>query len=193
MSIYKTILKRRSIRRYKQKPIKLSVLKRIVNAARVAPSAGNFQPMEYILLHKRDVVNKIFEHLRWAVYLKGKGAPAKDQRPTALIVVLINKKWAKFPFYTQVDMGAAIENLLLAATEEGLGSCWFGSIDRPKIAKDLSVPRTRSVEYVVSLGVPDEKSVIFPMKRTQKYHKDKLGILHVPKRPLYKILHLNKF
>jgi nitroreductase len=193
MTVYKTILKRRSIRRFKQKPIALSILKKLVDAARYAPSAGNFQPIEYILLNKKSVVNQIFEHLNWAVYLKGKGTPAKDQRPTAIIVVLINKKRCKFPFYAQVDMGAAIENILLAATEEGLGSCWFGSINRPKIAKDLKVAKSHSVEYVVAFGYPDEKSLVYPMKDTHKYHKDKKGVLHVPKRPLSKILHLNKF
>lgn len=193
MSVYEIIRKRRSIRRYKQKPIALAILKKLVDVARVAPSAGNFQPIEYIILNKKSLVNRIFEHLRWAIYLKGKGTPAGDQRPTAIIVVLINKKRCKFPFYAQVDMGAAIENLLLAATAEGLGSCWFGSIDRPKITRDLSVPKTHSVEYVVALGYPDEKSVIFPMKGTHKYHKDKNGVLHVPKRQLKSILHLNKY
>ncbi|MBM3248129.1 MAG: nitroreductase [Candidatus Omnitrophica bacterium] len=191
--MFKAIMKRRSIRRYKQMPVALSVLKKLVDAARLAPSAGNFQPIEYILLNKKSVVNQIFEHLRWAVYLKGKGTPSKDQRPVAIIVILINKKRAKFPFYTQVDMGAAIENILLAATEKGLGSCWFGSIDRPKIARDLSVPKSHSVEYVVALGYPDEKSVVFPMKKTHKYHKDEKNVIHVPKRTLKSILHLNKY
>ncbi|MBL7198289.1 MAG: nitroreductase family protein [Candidatus Omnitrophica bacterium] len=191
MSAYTIIQKRRSIRRFKQRAVSYKTLIRLVNAARLAPSAANLQPWEFIIVNKKPLVDKIFSHLKWAGYLGDKGAPEEGRRPSVYIVVLINKHKCKFPKYAQADLGAAIENMLLAATEIGVGSCWLGAIDRKAIAKILSLPRNVAVEYVVALGYPDEKSKIEPMKKNCKYYKDKKNIMHVPKRRFLDILHRN--
>ena len=193
MSIYKTILKRRSIRRFKQRPIGYSVLKKIVDAARFAPTAANLQPCEFIIVDKKSVVDQIFPYTRWAGYLGNKGAPVLKKTPVAYVSVLINSSKCKKPKYAQADLGAAVENMLLVATELGVGSCWLGAIDREKIARVLSVPKNVSVEYLVALGYPDEKSKTLTMKKSHKYYKDKQGRMHIPKRRLSWILHHNKY
>jgi len=193
MLIHQIILKRRSIRRFKQKPIALATLKRLVDAARLAPSAANLQPIEYIIVSKKSLLEEIFQFTAWAGYLGDKGAPEEGRRPVAYIAALVNSKRCKKPKYAQADVSAAIENILLVATELGIGSCWLGAINRQEIAKLLSVPKYVSLEYLVALGYPDEKSIHEPMNRTYKYYRDKAGVLHVPKRPLLKILHLNKY
>ena len=189
--VYETILTRRSIRRYKQKPIRLGILKKLVNAARLAPSAANLQPCEYIIIKDKKVCRKIFKALRWAAYIAPKGTPAKGERPTAYIVVILNKnrsgKWGK------EDASAGIENIILTAAEIGIGSCWLGAIDRPKIKAMLKIPDFCSVEYVVALGYPDEHPASEPLKGSVKYWLDKTGKLHVPKRPLSQILHYNRY
>jgi len=193
MSVYETIIKRRSIRRFKRKPISYSILKELINAARLAPSAANLQPWKFIIVDKEKIADKIFPYLKWAGYLKDKGAPEYNRRPTAYIAVLINKKRCKFPKYAQADLGAAIENILLAATAKGLGSCWLGAIDKKAIAKILSIPSRTIVEYVIALGYPDEKSKAEPIKEDIRYHKDKKGTMHVPKRQLLDILRRNRY
>jgi nitroreductase len=193
MSIYKTILKRRSIRRFKQKPIPFAILKKLVDVARYAPSAANLQPCEFIIVNKKKLVDEIFQFTRWAGYLGKDGAPIKDKQPVAYIAVLINALKCKKPKYAQADVSAAIQNILLLATEMGLGTCWLGAIDRKSIAQLLKVPKNVSVEYLVAMGYPDEKSVSEPMQRSHKYYRDKLNVLHVPKRPLAKILLWNKY
>ena len=193
MSVYTIIQKRRSIRRFKQRTVSYKTLIRLIKAARLAPSAANLQAWEFIIVNKKLLVDKIFPHLKWAGYLGDKGAPEEGRRPTAYIVVLISKHKCKFPKYAQADLGAAIENILLAATETGLGSCWLGAIDRKAIAKILSIPPRTIVEYVIALGCPDEKSKVEPMKENIRYYKDRKGTMHVPKRRFSQILHRNRY
>lgn len=193
MDTYQAILKRRSIRRFKQKPISYRSLIKLVDAARLAPSAANLQPIEYIIVDDKKVVDKIFPYLRWASYLGDKGAPEENRRPSAYIVVSINKEKCQFPQYAQADLGAAIENILLCAVEFGLGSCWLGAINKEEIAKILFVPENLSVEYVIALGYPDEKSRIEEFKENHKYYKDKNNVMRIPKRSIRQILHRNKF
>ena len=191
MSVYDIALKRRSIRRFKKKKIPFTVLKKLINAARVAPSAANLQPCEFIVIDKKDTVNKIFPTLRWAGYIKPLGNPPKGQEPTAYIVVLINRR--KKPLYGIEDASAAVENILLVAQQEGLGSCWLGAIDKTKIRKVLKVPRYCEVKYVLALGYPAEKPQLERLRVCLKYWKDKGGTLHVPKRSLKEILHRNRY
>jgi len=193
MHLYNAILKRRSIRRFKQRRLSYKILIKLVNVARLAPSAANLQPWEFIIVDKKQIVDKVFPYLRWAGYLGDKGAPEKGRRPVAYIGVLINKQKCKFTQYAQADLGAAIENILLVATQAGLGSCWLGAIDRGEIAKILSIPRNVTVEYVIALGYPDEKSKAEQIKRDHRYYKDKNKLMHVPKRKISEILHRNKY
>ncbi|MBL7130194.1 MAG: nitroreductase family protein [Candidatus Omnitrophica bacterium] len=191
MSIYKTILRRRSIRKFKQIPIPYKILKKMVNAARLAPSAANLQPCEFIVVDKRELLDQIFSALRWAAYLGKRGIPGFKQRPTVYIIILLNKNIRKKAAIE--DAAAAIENILLVATEERMGSCWIGSIDKQAIRKILNIPKRYSIEYVVALGYPKEKSVIEDLKKDQCYWRDRQGLFHVPKRSLKDILHRNGF
>ncbi|MFC1703812.1 nitroreductase family protein [Candidatus Omnitrophota bacterium] len=193
MQTFEAISKRRSIRRFKQRKISYAVLKNLVDCARVAPSAANLQPLEYVVVNKKSTVDAIFPYLRWAGYLKEKGVPEEGRRPTAYIIVLVNKKKNAFPHYVQADMGAAIENILIAATSKGLGSCWIGAMDRTMIEKILRIPNGVSAEYTIALGYSDESSSVETMKRSHKYYKDRHARMHVPKRKLSQMLHYNRY
>jgi len=111
MDIYEIIKKRRTIRRFKQKEIKSELLLKFVDMARIAPSASNLQPLEYIIVNKKEIVDKIFPNLGWAGYLGKEGPPPEGKRPVAYIVVVINKNIQSSSY--QHDSGAAIENILL--------------------------------------------------------------------------------
>ena len=83
MKTYDLIISRRTIRKFQQKPIKLSVLKKIVNAGRLAPSAGNLQPLEYVIIADDAIREKIFHHIGWARYIAPERNPKKNERPVA--------------------------------------------------------------------------------------------------------------
>ena len=89
MDVYKAILLRRSIRRFQQKQIPIKLLKKFVNAARLAPSAANLQPLEYFIVNDKNLCSEIFGTISWAGYIKPKWAPSPQERPVAYIIMLI--------------------------------------------------------------------------------------------------------
>ncbi|HRR96152.1 MAG TPA: nitroreductase family protein [Candidatus Ratteibacteria bacterium] len=191
MDIYEVIKKRRTIRRFEQKPISNELLIKFIDMARLAPSASNLQPLEYIIINKREVVDKIFSNLAWAGYLGEKGQPPEGKRPVSYIVVIANKQINVLKY--KLECGAAIENILLCATYEGIGTCWIGSVNRKQVRKILQIPGNYIIDSVIALGYPAEKSVIEEFNGSVKYWKDEQEIMHVPKRNLKDIIHLNKF
>ncbi len=190
MDVYEAVLKRRTIRIYKQKPIDYDILEKCVNAARLAPSGANLQPLEYVIADDEKILPGVFETLRWAGYLKN-GAPPEGKRPKAYIIILGNREIKKSGF--EYDAGLAAGSICLTALEHGLGSCIIGAVERKKLRKLLGIPESREICLVIALGYPDEKSVVEESKGDIKYWKDKNGVLHVPKRMLKDILHRNGF
>ena len=191
MSTYETILARRTIRRFQQKSIATDMLKKFIEAARVAPSASNLQPLEYLIIDDPKLLPKIFETTAWAGYIAPNGTPPEGQRPVAYIIVLLNETIKNEQYY-KYDAGAAVENILLTALEAGIGSCWLGAIKREALRESLAIPKHLIIDSVIALGYPNEKSVIEEAADSIKYWKDEQGVMHIPKRPLEKITHFNK-
>lgn len=190
METMEAIRKRRTIRRFLQKPIPIDILKELVDAARLAPSGGNLQPWEFLVVDDRSLLESVFSTLAWAAYLGPEGKPKEGEKPVAYIVVLHNKKMKSFT--PQADFGAAIENILIAAVDRGIGSCWIGSVQKDKLAEILNIPSDYSIEYVIALGYPAEQALVEQEKGSLRYWRDKDGIHHVPKRRLEDVFHHNK-
>ena len=191
MNVHEAAVKRRTIRRFKQELISFEILKKIVNTGRLAPSSANLQPVEYVIIDKPDLVEKVFDTLKWAGYITPAGNPPPDQRPVAYIVVLTNKE--KNSGNCERDAAAAIENMILVALEEGIGSCWLGAIDRDKISRMLELPEHIFVDSVLALGYSNESPKVEEMQDSVKYWKDEEGVLHVPKRKLEDVLFYNGY
>jgi len=191
MNVYEAVIKRRTIRRFKQQPVSFRILEKIVNSGRLAPSGSNLQPVEFMVVDIPELVVKVFETLMWAAYISPAGNPPKEQRPVAYIIVLTNKK--KNAGGCEMDVAAAIENMLLVALGEGIGSCWLGSIDRIKLKDILKLPEHIKIDSVVALGYSDESPQVEEMKDSVEYWKDENGVLHVPKRSLGDVLFYNEY
>lgn len=191
MSLYERILSRRSIRQFKPQPISRDILKNLVNAARLAPSGANLQPLEFAVIDGEDVRKKLFSCLRWAAYIAPEGNPKPGHEPVAYVVVLVNLAVREAGY--ERDVGAAVENMIIAAWEQGIGSCWIASTDTDKIQKMLSVPAGYRVDSVLALGYPDENPIVEEMEKSVQYWKDERGCLHVPKRKLDDVIHFNTF
>lgn len=190
MGVYKAILSRRSIRRFQQKPIPIEILKKFINAARLAPSAANFQPLEYFIVTEKNLCGKVFETLGWAAYIKPKWSPSEEERPNAYIVILFKDTNNK---YYLRDSSLAAENIVLSAEEEGIGSCIICNVDRVKLHEILELPNNLQVDSVIVLGYKAEKSVVEDFKGSVEYWRDENEVLHVPKKRLEDILHINKY
>lgn len=191
MSLYDVIITRRTIRQFKPLPIPDETLTDLVNAARLAPSAANRQPLEFIVVNEESTCQQIFPHLNWAAYIKPAGNPKPGQEPMAYVIVLANTEIREKNF--EWDSGAAIENMLIAAWEQGIGSCWLISVDKEKIRSLLSIPEPYLVDSVLALGYPAENPITEDYVDSIKYWKDESGQLHVPKRKLEDVIHYNRF
>jgi len=191
LSLYDLIISRRSIRQFKQEPVSRDILQKFINASRLAPSAANRQPLEFVVVDEERIRKEVFTCLKWAAYIAPEGNPKPGHEPVAYIVVLVNSEIREKGF--EWDVGAAIENMILAAWEKGIGSCWLLSVDREKLREILNIPENYKIDSVLALGYPDENPVIEDMKDSIKYWKDQAGQLHVPKRKLEDVIHFNKF
>lgn len=188
--VYEAILNRRSIRRFKQTPLTFEILEQLVNAARLAPSAANLQPLEYVVVSDKKICQQLFETLGWAGYITPKWSPDESERPVAYIVIVVRNDLNK---YYKWDSGLAAENIMLAAQEKQIGSCMLLNINREKAQEILHIPSSVSIDCIIALGYASERSVVEEMKDSVKYYRDECDVLHVPKRSVNDILHLNRY
>jgi nitroreductase len=190
MDVYEAILKRRTIRKFKQDLIPTDVLEKLVNAARLAPSGANLQPIKYVIINDPELLPSVFSMTRWAAYIAPKGTPQAGEEPTAYIAVLADREIRATGYDS--DAGAAIENLILTAVSEGIGSCWLGSIDREGLRELLQIPENYHIHSLIALGYPAESPVAEDAIDSIKYYRDENGTLHVPKRTLAEVMFVNR-
>lgn len=191
MDIVELLRGRRSIRRFKQEHIEIGILKTFVDCARLAPSGGNLQPLEYLIVIDGNQCRNVFEKLNWAAYIQPAGDPPEGSEPTAYIVVLVNRNIKKSRY--EYDVGAAVENILIAASAAGIGSCWIRNFKPEELCEVLDLPDNIHPDTVIALGYPDEGSVVEEYVDSIRYWKDENGSLHVPKRSLQSILHIDRY
>jgi len=189
MGLYDVMVQRRTIRRFSQKPVDGGLLERCLDAARLAPSAANLQPLEYVLVTTPAGCRAVFPALRWAAYLQPAWMPAEGERPTAYVVVVAK---SETPF-TLRDIGLASAHIVLLAESEGVGSCLLCNIDKDLVRRVLGIPESYIVDMVIALGYKAESPVVVEREDTVKYWRDAGGVLHVPKRPLSSVLHREVF
>ena len=191
MNVREAIFARRTIRRFQQKPLPCETLQQLVDAARLAPSGGNVQPWMFVVVDDASLVEQVFPLTAWAGYIAPRGIPPEGERPVAYIVVL--QAMREKAFTPKADLSAAIQNILLAAMEEGIGTCWIGSVQREKLAVLLSVPEGYEIDSIVALGYPNEAPVVEEFKGSIAYWKDEKNVLHVPKKGRGEVLRRNRF
>jgi nitroreductase len=191
MNFYDLILSRRTIRQFAPRPVPREILENIVNAGRLAPSAANLQPLEFVVVDDETVRSRILPSLKWAAYIAPEGDPKSGHEPRAYIFTLINAAIRDKKY--EYDVGAAMENMILAALSKGIASCWLISIDKPNITRLLEIPESRILDSVLALGFPAQKSLVEALRNSPRYWQDADLTFHVPKRPLEAVIHFNKF
>jgi nitroreductase len=197
MNVYEATVKRRSIRRFKDKPVPYAALEKCVDAARLAPCGRNHQVCEYIVVNDAAVLPGIFENIGGSVKMPpDKGGPRPDQTARAYIIVLINKAFEGGENRRRVshyDVGMAAENIILVALEQGIGACPVLMFDESAIKPLLNIPDGYDIALVIVMGYPDESPVIEDAAGPVDVRVDDKGVRHLPKRKLTDIIHHNKF
>ncbi len=182
------IIRNRSVRRfYEAYHISMEILEELVDLARLSPSAGNLQPLRYILSNNPERNEQIFSCLSWAAYLKDWPGPEEGERPSAYIIITGDRS-ISHTFHC--DHGIAAQSILLGARAVGLGGCIIGSIDRKRLREILSLPERYEILLVIAIGKPREEVVIEEIGPGGdiKYWRDEKGVHHVPKRRLSDII-----
>lgn len=143
MKFKELIKKRRSIRSYKSDPVPKDDILKILEAARIAPSASHRQPWHFVVVEDAEMIKKLAKQ-GWAA-----SAPL-------MIVGLADTEAS--PNWCVNDMGIAMEHIVLAATDLGYGTCWMGQSNREDLVRELlDVPDKYKVVALTTIGKSDEK------------------------------------
>ncbi len=146
MDFFEIVKSRRSVRSYEPRSIPDEVLVKILDAARLAPSAMNLQPWHFIVVRDLKKRSKIARGCKFGRFLA--------ESPVVIVACgdrKISPKW-----YT-VDTAIALEHLVLAATALGLGTCWIGDFNQAEIRELLRIPKRFEIVALMALGYPKEK------------------------------------
>jgi nitroreductase len=145
MDVFEAIQKRKSNRSFELTTVSKETLEKLLEAARLSPSAKNIQPWHFIVVtdaQKRKALSK--------------GLFAKFLTDTPAVMVLCGDQAAS-PHWYVVDVALAGENMVLAATAEGLGTCWVGSFDEKDVKTLLGIPENLRVVALLAVGYAKEK------------------------------------
>jgi nitroreductase len=143
------IKRRRSIRKYKDDPVEKEKLLKILEATRLAPSAMNRQPYEFVITSDTKTIERI-----------SSACNQKWDAPTIIVVCAFpNKAWVRDDGeeYWKADAAAAMTILSLQACAEGLGTCWIAAFKEEEIKKILKIKNESRVVAMTPLGYPAEK------------------------------------
>lgn len=163
------IFTRRSIRKFIDKQVEKEKLDKLLRAAMQAPSAGNQQPWEFIVVENKEALKRLSSMTKYA-------APAANAG--AAIVLLADCRELRHPTYWQQDMSAALENMLIEAVHLELGSVWMG-VATNESAEDFLFDMFHLPDFIkpfalVAIGYPDGKANEFADRyKPEKVHYEK--------------------
>jgi nitroreductase len=171
MDFYEVVKMRRSFRVYKSDIPEKEKVDRILNTARLAPTWANMQGVHYVVVQEPENVKAVW---------KAVGQQQKFAEAPMFIVGAISEKGSGMNSngekYYGVDFGICFEHLILAATAEGLATCWIGWFNESKVKEILNVPDEYKVMGLTPLG--------YPVKAKEEVTE---------RKPLDKIVHYEKF
>ena len=165
MTCIDQILSRRSIRKFKNKSISEEVLNSILEAGRRAPSATNKQPWHFVIA--RD------QKAKEAFSFGGFNKFTCDA--SFVVLGLYKQSEAIIEKLSLMDVTIALQNMVIAAWVQGVGSCWMGAFDERKLKDTLNLPADSRIVGAVAFGIPDEN----PSQPTKK--------------PINEIVHFDKW
>lgn len=173
MHIPEPIKNRRSIRAFSDREVSDEDAELLVEAACCAPSAGNLQPWGFVIVRDPEIQMRLVEAAHGQSFIA--------EASVVFVVCAIPERSASRygsrgrELYCLQDTAAAVQNLMLTAVINGLGSCWVGAFDERKAARAVGLPQGVRPVAIVPVGYPAES----PRPR--------------PTRPLSQVIHWNKW
>ncbi|HEY33240.1 MAG TPA: nitroreductase [Dehalococcoidia bacterium] len=148
MELMEAIRKRASIRSYEDRPVPDDKLLKVLEAARLAPSASNRQRWKFIVVKDRE--------RRKALSRAAGGQAHLAEAPVVIVAVATMPEYIMrcgIPAYA-IDLAIAVDHMTLAAADEGLGTCWIGAFSQEEARKVVGVPDNYRIVTVMPLGFP---------------------------------------
>jgi len=160
MDVLEAIATRRSIRKYLDVPVEWDKIGQVMEAGRLAPSAGNVQEWRFVVVTKPELRKKIAE--------SALGQHWVETAPVQIIVfALIDKIKIHYGMrgerlYSIQDCATCATYMMLAAHDLGLGTCWIGAFDENKVQQVLKMPENCRPQLILTVGYADEKPPMPP-------------------------------
>jgi nitroreductase len=173
MDVLEAVKGRRSIRAFKNQDVPAEIVEKLIDAARWAPSAGNVQPWEFIIVRKSGIKRKLAEAALNQTFI--------EESPVVIVVCADENRSSQGygvrgkALYCIQDTAAATQNIHLAAYSLGLGTCWVGAFREERARKILEIPQGTRPVGIIPIGYPAET----PPRPNR--------------RPLNQIVHYEKF
>ena len=173
MEVFEAIKGRRSIRAFQNRDIPPEMVDRLIDAARWAPSAGNIQPWEFIIVREPETRRKLAKAALEQTFI--------EEAPVVIVVCADENRSSQGygtrgkTLYCLQDTAAATQNIHLAAYALGLGTCWVGAFREDEAKKILNIPSGVRPVAIIPVGYPAEK----PQPRNR--------------RPINQIIHYESF
>ena len=160
MDAFEAIRKRRSVRQFTGDAIPREDIEKIVDAGRLAPTGYNKQPWDFIVVTQREMIEQLKVASQWM------------DKAGAIIAVVLDPSSR----YWLEDGAAAVENMLIASTALGYGSCWLEGYTLPReeeFKELLDVPKERRLLTLVPIGVPVEWPTVEKKRLDEVLHWEK--------------------
>lgn len=173
MELFESIKGRRSVRAFQSTPIPEALLLQVLEAAQYAPSAGNCQARDFIVITDFHIKKKLCEAALGQTFIQ--------QAPIIVVICANEQRSAKRygkrgkALYCLLDAAASVQNLLLAVHALGLGACWVGAFHDEAVAHILDLPPWLKPIALLPIGYPNERP------------------WSTPRRPIFDILHRNGY
>ena len=154
MELYEAIRTRKSVRAYEDKEVPAQLITKLLEAARMAPSASNRQEWRFVVVRDPGTRAKLCE--------AAGGQRSVGQAPVVIACCaetdnhILSCRQACYP----IDVAIAIDHITLCAVAEGLGTCWIGAFDEDKARAALNIPPHIRVVELLPLGYPEDASRI---------------------------------
>lgn len=162
MNILEAIRKRRSIRTYQNKAVEPEKLNRVLEAARLAPSASNRQEWRFVVVQTKSIREQLMKAASNQKFVA--------QAPVVIAACADTDKHVMrcgqlcYP----IDVAIAVDHMTLQAVEEGLGTCWIGAFDQAEVKRILDIPERVQIVSLLTLGYPAITPTPSPRKKLEE-------------------------
>ena len=165
--VFEVIEKRRSVRKFMSRPVEKEKIIKIIEAARLSPSASNRQPWRFVVVTDRELLSRVVKESLGVINRWARSAP--------LIIVGCSVRKSLISHYIGeaiigvhyhlIDVAIALEHLVLEAGELGLSTCWIGWFNARRLKRILNIPMAWKIVSLIAVGYAHKDLEIRPRKR----------------------------